>query len=156
VAYNGGMQVLNWFTQHWFDCIETLGVVGSLLFTARIAHKDERAQQISNMFTVNEAYNSIWSRLGEPALARIRKKEVNLQDHPVTDQEWAFVTMLLLHLDTVRRASQAGLFITLERLPSDVRNFLSLPLPWAVWQNIRTFQNEEFVEFIETVMKTQE
>jgi hypothetical protein len=147
------METFRWFAEHWFESVETLGVVGSLLFTAYIAHKDERSRQISNMFAVNERHDFIWSQLGEPGLARVRQKDVNLREQPVTDREWAFVTMLLLHLDTVRRALQAGLFITLDGLQSDIRYFLSLPIPRAVWETIRPFQDKEFIELVERALK---
>ncbi|MDR3411949.1 MAG: hypothetical protein P4L87_13565 [Formivibrio sp.] len=147
------MEIFHWATGHWFECVETLGIIASFLFTAYVAHKDERARQISNMFAVNERHDFIWSQLGEPGLTRIRQKDVNFREQPVTDREWAFVTMLLLHLDTVRRASQAGLFITLDGLQSDIRYFLSLPIPRAVWETIRPFQDKEFIELVEKALK---
>ncbi|MDR3562666.1 MAG: hypothetical protein P4N59_14695 [Negativicutes bacterium] len=147
------MGIFRWLAEHWFDSVETLGVIGGFLFTAYIARKDERARQIGNMFAVNERHDFIWSQLEQPSLARIRKNNVDLQKQPVTDQEWAFVTMLLLHLDTVRRASNAGLFIKLGGVQSDIRYFLSLPVPKAVWEMIKPFQDPEFIELVENALR---
>jgi hypothetical protein len=34
-------------------------------------------------------------------------------------------------------------------LRQDVRSFFSLPLPKAVWEKTKIFQNQDFVKFVE-------
>jgi hypothetical protein len=144
----------DWLLGHWFDFIETVGVVGSLLFTAHTVRKDERARQITNMLTISDRNIVIWSKLFDhPQLSRILKMDMDLDKEPVTDEESVFIKMLLLHLDTVRRAMDAGLFVTINGLQSDIRFFLSLPIPKAVWEKIKPFQDQEFVKFVETALQ---
>ncbi len=102
------------------------------------------------MLAVSEQSTSIWTKLSErPQLSRILKKDADLSKQPVSDEEWAFVKTLLLHLDTVHRAMEAGLFIKIKGLQSDIRFFLSLPIPKAVWEKIKPFQDGDFVAFVE-------
>jgi hypothetical protein len=135
------------------DLAQTLGIVGGLLFTAHAIRRDERARQITNMLAVSEQSNSIWTKLSERSqLSRILKMDADLSKQPVSDEEWAFVKTLLLHLDTVRRAMEAGLFTEIKGLQSDIRFFLSLPIPKAVWEKIKPFQDSDFIAFVENCL----
>jgi hypothetical protein len=148
-----GEVAANWILEHWFDLFQTVGIVGGLLFTAYAVRKDERARKITNLIALNERHDYIWSKLYErPELARILKKDVDLNRQPISDEEWLFAKMLIIHLDTVRRAAKAGMFVEIKGIKSDIRDFLRLPIPKMVWEKIRPFQDEEFVEFVETAL----
>jgi hypothetical protein len=111
-----------WFATHWFDAIETVGVISGLLFTAHTIRKDERARQITNMIAINARYTDIWQEFyRRPELSRVLKPGVDLEKEPVTDQEWLFVKMLIIHLDTVRHAMKAGMFVKIEGLKFHVK-----------------------------------
>ncbi len=147
------MEVANWIHRYWFDLFQTVGIVGGLLFTAYAVRKDERARKITNLIALNERHDYIWSKFYErPELARVLKKEVDLNRQPISDEEWLFAKMLIIHLDTVCRAVKAGMFIEIKGIKSDVREFLRLPIPKMVWEKIRPFQDEDFVEFVETTL----
>ncbi len=47
---------------------------------------------------------------------------------------------------------EAGLFTEIKGLKSDIRFFLALPIPKAVWKKIRPFQDEDFVAFVENCL----
>lgn len=49
-----------WFSGHWFDCIQTLGIVAGFIFSAYTLRKDERARQITNTLEVSDRYGRIW------------------------------------------------------------------------------------------------
>jgi hypothetical protein len=147
------MWVLNWLVEHWLDLIQTVSIVGSLLFAAHTIRKDERARTISNTIALNEQYTQIWHEFYErPALSRILKKDVDLEK-PVSDEETLFVKTLILHLDTVRRAMKAGIFAKIQGLQNDVRDFFVLPIPKIVWEKIKLFQDKDFVAFIDDCLK---
>jgi hypothetical protein len=147
------MEAANWIPQHYFDLFQTVGIVGGLLLTAYAVRKDERARKITNLIALNERHDYIWSKFYDrPELARILKKDVDLNRQPISDEEWLFAKMLIIHLDTVRRAVKAGMFIEIKGIKSDVREFLRLPIPKMVWEKIRPFQDEDFVEFVETTL----
>jgi hypothetical protein len=144
------MAVFPWLGVHWFDFVQVIGVVGGLLLTSNTIRKDERARQISNLIAINARHDVIWAKLYErPELTRILKQHVDLVKDPITVAERLFVKMLFLHLDTVRRTAAAGLFVQLERIRADLECFMKLPIPKAVWEKLKTFQDEDFVKFVE-------
>ncbi len=144
------MEAFPWLAENWFDLLQTVGIVGGLIFTAVSLRKDDRAREIANLLAVNQQYRSIWKELyDQPKLFRVLQRDVNLKDHPVTDEERLFVKQLIVHLDTVRRAMKAGLFVKLEGLQADVREFFSLPIPQAVWEKLKPLQDADFVAFVE-------
>jgi hypothetical protein len=143
------MGVSPWITGHWFDLLQTLGIVGGLLFTAYAALKNERATKIASLIAANEQHREIWEQLyTNPRLSRVLKKTVNLDKEPISDEEALFVRLLILHLGTVYRAMKSGVFVKLQGLQRDIQEFFSLPIPKAVWEGVRPFQNPDFVEFI--------
>jgi plasmid maintenance system killer protein len=144
------MGVSTWVAQHWLDLAQTVGIVGGLLFSAYVTWKDERARRVGNSIAITEQYRQIWKELYERAeLSRVLAKDADVQKQPVSNQEELFVKTLVLHLGTVYRAMKHSEFVELEGLRKDVREFFSLPIPGAVWQLIKSFQDREFVKFVE-------
>ena len=144
------MAISAWLAEHWFDLLQTAGIMGSLVFTGYAVRKDERARIIGNLIGIQDQYVRIWREMFErPQLGRVLKSDVNLKDEPMTDAEWLFVKMLILHLDTVRRATKAGMFVDLDGLQEDIRHFFGLPIPKAVWEKLKPFQDKQFITFIE-------
>jgi hypothetical protein len=82
-------------------------------------------------------------------LARVLEKRVDLEVQPASLQEWLFVKLLILHLDTVYHAMKAEMFVSLEGLQKDIKEFFSAPIPWTIWEKLKPFQDEDFVEFVE-------
>lgn len=147
----GIMAAMNWLANHWFDLLQSIGIVGGLIYTALAAREDTASRQISNLIAVSGRYYDIWRELfRQPHLARILNANIDLTKAPVTDEERLFVKMLLLHLDTVRRAMSAGVFVKLNGLKDDIREFVSLPIPNVVWQKMKPFQDKDFVDFVES------
>jgi hypothetical protein len=148
------MEAANWILEHWFDLFQTLGIVGGLLFTGFAILKDERARKISNMIAVKQQYRDIWEKLyWHPKLFRVLKDDVDLRNQPVTDEEWLFIKFNIFNLDTIYRSMKSGMFVHLEGLQKDVKEFYSLPIPQAVWEKIKPYQDAEFIEFVESALK---
>jgi hypothetical protein len=143
------MGVSPWITGHWFDLIQTIGIVGSLLFAAYAALREERATKIATLFAANEQYREIWQELYDnPRLSRVLKTNVNLDKESISEEEALFVNLLILHLGTVYRATKSGMFVRLQGLRRDIQEFFSLPIPKAIWEKTKPFQNADFVAFI--------
>jgi plasmid maintenance system killer protein len=148
------MEVSRWLTEHWFDLLQTVGIVGSLLFAAYTTRKDVRARKIGNSIAINEQYRQIWKELYErPELSRVLEKAVDLGKKPISVQEELFVNMLILHLSTVYRAMRHGEFVKLEGLRKDVEGFFSLPVPRVMWEKIKPLQDTDFIAFIEDCLR---
>ena len=148
------MQVSQWLAANWFDLLQTLGIVGGLLFTAYAIRKDEKGRKISNLIAMNQQHHEIWRELYErPELGRVLKEEADVNSAPVSDAERLFVNSLILQLSTVFSAMKEGMFVPLEGLKEDIKGFFSLPIPKNVWEKNRSLQNGEFVRFVESCLR---
>jgi hypothetical protein len=144
------MGTLSWVTEHWFDLLQTVGIVGGLVFTAYTTQKDERARKIGNLIAIASQNREIWKEVyDQPELSRVLARDVNLRKQPISEEEGLFVKLLILHLDTVYRAMRAGMFVNLQGLRKDIKEFFSWPIPKAIWEKIKPFQDEDFVRFVE-------
>jgi hypothetical protein len=148
------MGVFSWIHEHWFDLLQTVGIVGGLLFTSLAVWRDDRSRKISNLISINQQYREIWKELYErPELSRLLDKNADVVRTPVSDQESLFINLLILHLDSVFRATRAGMAVKFEGLQKDVAEFFKLPIPKAVWRQMKPFHNKDFVRFIEAALK---
>ena len=148
------MAAYHWFSEHWFDLLQTVGIIGSLLIGAYAMWRDEQARKIANAIAINDQYRRVWQGIYDhPALARVLEKDADLIEQPTSIGEEMFVTTLIAHLNTVFRAMQSGEFVKLEGLRKDVQGFLKLPIPRFVWEKIKPLQEDKFVAFVEYCLK---
>jgi hypothetical protein len=78
---------------------------------------------------------------------------VDTAKEPVTDAERVFVTLVILHINAVYYTMSDQLVVKYEGLRRDIAQFLSLPIPRAVWGKNKRFQNDDFARFIDSVLK---
>jgi hypothetical protein len=144
------MGIGNWILQNGFNLVSAIGIVASLLFTAFSLRSEAKTRQIANLLTITANHREIWNEfLNNPKLARVREATADTVKEPVTDAERVFVTMIILHIGSVYYAMKDELVVKLEGLRRDVSQFLSLPIPKAVWERMKCLQNEALVKFIE-------
>src|ERR1035438_5184134 len=128
------MEVLSWIVVHWFELLQSVGIVCGLLFTGFALRAEKRVVAVQTLFTITEHHRSLWTQLySRPELGRILEKKPDFMDRPITEDETRFVNLLILHLFAVYRASLAGIYTTPENLGNDVRHFFVLPIPQKVW-----------------------
>ncbi len=144
------MALLNWVSEYWPSVIQNLGIIGGLGFTAYSLWKDERARRVANYIAISGQYREIWSLpFHNPELVRVLEADVDLNKTPVTAQEEIFVNQVIVHLDIVRRAIKAGVFVKMDGLRKDVRDFFSLPIPRAVFEKNKPLQDKDFIKFMD-------
>jgi hypothetical protein len=142
----------SWFSEHWFDLLQSVGIIGSFMLAAYTTWKDTKARRVGNSIAINNQYRSIWKDIYEhPQLARVLDVEADAKDISVGEE--LFVTTIIAHLSTVFRAMKQGEFVKLEGLQNDVREFFALPIPKAVWTKTKLLQNQDFAAFIESSLK---
>jgi hypothetical protein len=88
-----------------------------------------------------------------PALARILDASANISAQPISLQERFFVSMIFQQLNASFQAMKNGLVVKPEGVRKDVRSFVSLPIPKAVWEKAKSLQNEDFVRFVEDCLE---
>jgi hypothetical protein len=135
------------------DLLEPIGIIAGLVFSGTALRNDVRSRRIENRIKLTEGYREIWSvLLSDPSLGRIRRNDVDLIQFPVTpgeDRLGRFVFQNILLAYDARKAGQLGDIGDFEK---DVAEFISRPIPQAVWKEIARFQPEDFRRFVERQM----
>ncbi|SDS02477.1 hypothetical protein [Opitutus sp. GAS368] len=141
---------MSWFADNWFTALQTLAIVSGFAFTCITLRRDARSRRVGNLFQLTAHHHDVWAELfKQPELRRVLSARADLDREPVTDNEALFVGFLILHLSTAHQAIKQGLMDPLDGLGADIRTFFARPVPRAVWQNLRQFQDAGFVAYVE-------
>jgi hypothetical protein len=151
------MGIGEWISQNWFD-IFTMFFGSGLWFAAFSIRKDAdirkeevKARKVANLLAITANHREVWNKfLNNPELKRVLNPAADPIKKPVTDAEEMFVNMVMLHTNSVYYTMSDQLVVTYEGLRRDVAQFLSLPIPKAVWEKTKQFQNDDFVAFVES------
>ncbi len=147
------MRILGWVSEHWFNFLQTAGILVGFFTAAHTIRTDTKERKIGNLFALTNAHREIWSRLYErEELARVLSEAVNLQREPITAEEELFVHTLILHLRAAFKARDLGMQFDDDAVAADIRQFFNRPIPRAVWKRSKVFQDRAFVEFVERCM----
>jgi len=150
------MEGPQWIADNWVNLLNAVGVVGGLLFTATSLRAGAKTQRIANLLTITTNHREIWKHFSSRSeLARVLDPAADVTAKPVTPDEAEFVNFVILHLSSAYYAMKDGIVIKLEGLRRDVCSFFSLPLPHAVWEKSRIFQNDDFIEFVESCQSSE-
>jgi hypothetical protein len=144
------MEVWLWILEHWLDLLQSVGIIAGLLFTVHTIRTDARSRRIANHLIFSGQYRDIWKQTYvRPELARVFELDVDLVRAPVTNEERLFARLLILHLDGIHRAMKEKMFASLSGLQKDVRMSFERPVLRAVWEEVKEFQDPDFVAFVE-------
>ena len=123
------MEALRWIIEHWLDFLQSVGIIAGLLFTVHTIRTDAKGRRIANLIAFTQQNRDIWERMYErPELARVFESEVDLDRAPVTNED---------------------MFVSLSGLQKDIRMSFARPVLRAVWDEIKEFQDDDFVAFVE-------
>ena len=143
--------MLRWVLENWFELLSAIGIVGGLFFTAFSLRSETKTRRIANLLAITSNHREVWKEfLRHPELASVFDPSADVSKHPVTRHEQMFVELVILHTSSVYYAMKDELVVKLEGLRRDVSQFLSLPIPSAIWDRIKLVQNDDFVAFIES------
>lgn len=144
------MEILGWIDIHWFDLLQTASIVVGLFATAHSIRAEANERRIQNLFTLTEAHRDLWTELyDKPELARVLQDDLDLKKSPIHRNEELFAHLLILHLATWYKARSLGSDLDDEAVSADIRQFFSHPIPRAVWEKSKQFQDHDFVAFVE-------
>jgi hypothetical protein len=139
-----------WLAQNWFDLLSSVGI----LFAAYTIHIDAKARRIGNFLTLTANYREVWKEcFRNPDLVRVLDASADVAGHPPTLTEELFVNLVISQMSSFYYAAKSDLIIKLEGSGQDMAQFLSLPVPKAVWQKAKPLQNRDFVAFIDSAAK---
>lgn len=139
-----------WLKTEWFSLIQTVGVIGGLIFTGATVRRDARAREAENLLAFAERHRSLWSEIaGRPELHRIIEKNADLSINPITAAEYVALNVVIVHYELGWRMARSADRADLKPLSKDVQNFFALPLPRNVWNATKDCHSQRFVEFVE-------
>jgi hypothetical protein len=127
------MEFWSWLGQNWFSFLQSVGIIGGLVFTAASLRINGKARRTSNLLAITKQHRDIWRELwNRPELSRLLKPTVDFERKPITLEEELFVKFVILHLGSAHHASEQAMLIPPEQLRQDVRWFFSLAIPKAI------------------------
>jgi hypothetical protein len=139
-----------WLTTHWFDLLQTASILVGFFTAAYTMRTNTLERKIGNLFALTTSHRDIWSKLYEQKeLSRVLSPSVNLREHPVTLEEELFVHILILHVRTAFKARDLGMQFDDDAVSADIRQFFNRPIPLAVWDRSKAFQDREFVAYVD-------
>lgn len=145
-----------WLAHHWFQLIQTLGIVAGLTLSGWSAWAQRRALRIDGLVRLTEGHRALWQEVfDKPSLLRVTDPDANLEAQPITGEERLFVMLLVLHLNAAFEATRAGTIAPIWGLQSDIRALFALPIPRAVWNDAKDFQSPEFNALIDAELVPQ-
>ena len=143
-----------WLDENWFSLLESLGIVGSLLFTAITLRKDLQAKRVTEYLTLAGQHRRLWGQLyRRPRLAHLLKPDRNLDALPVTSEERLFLELAFVHFHTGWLLAREGSLTPMSVLAADAGHFFGLPVPAYVWERTKSVLEREFVAFVDDAVE---
>lgn len=145
------MGFLHWVSTNLQLIITDIGIIGGLLFTGFQMRSEAKTRRVANLLTVTANHREIWhSIFSNPHLTRVLDRNASLKVKAATESEEIFVITVILHLASVYAAQKDNLIIKEDGLRRDVQDFLSRPIPEAVWEKMKILYNDDFVTFVKS------
>ena len=143
-----------WLSDNWVSFFQTLGICGSLLFTAETLRRDVEAKRVSEYLTLNTQHRRLWGQLHQrPRLAHLLDADRSLETRPVTTEERLVLELAFVHFHTGWLVARKGSLVPLGVLAADAGHFFRLPVPREVWAQVRGTHQPEFVAFVEEAVR---
>lgn len=144
-------EAVGWLSAHWFDVVQSVGIIGSLLFSIRVVRASNKVQRVANLFQLTQYHREIWSlTFTHPELRNINRSGPEFEAGEISSDERLFVSLLIHHLSSAFEAHKVNAIVPSEGLRRDVVSFFGRPIPRKIWQEVRSYQNEDFVYFVES------
>ncbi len=137
----------------WFDLLQFVFIVGGFALSYAALKNDARASRVEHLLQLNQSYREIWAKTyAQPELLRIKKSDVDLVNHPITEVEQRMAKEIIMHIAVVYEAIQNKL-IDKGEMEKDIVEYLKLPISNTVWQEVKSYHNKQFVSYIDELLK---
>lgn len=137
-----------WFRESWFDLVQSLALLLTLIFTGMAVRQNSRALHATNIVAMTDLRRETWQLfMDRPELHRILADRPNPPEPSRIDHRFIVSVLDLVHATLeLDRVGRKGTFA--RNLDRDVAELLHKPIPEAIWTRIREFYPEEFERFI--------
>src|SRR3954468_16019751 len=140
------MGFLHWLQENWLDLFQTAAIVSGFVAMSR----DRRKEKVQNRIYFTERHGNLSRReVYDPKLTRVSQPVIELKASPLTPFEENHVRQKFHHLAATYYATKNGVYTQPTALPEDIRSYIALPIPKAVWRKMKKFLDPDFVRFVE-------
>lgn len=147
------MDFYHWVGTHGLDLIQSIGIVAGFSLNVVAYRRDDQSRQVENQINLAQSHQELWrEQFRDPQLKRILEPEADLDLNPMTFVEKQFVKLLVTHMNSFFYANRYGLTVNVNGAEIDVGQLFSLPIPKRVWEEVKAFQNKDFVEFVDACL----
>lgn len=137
---------------YWFEVLQSIFIVGAFVHTYYSTRYENRSRKAEYLLQITQSHREIWGKTyAQPELLRIKKANVDLQKNPITELERRFAKEVIMHIYSVYEAISIGLFNKGD-MEKDVADYLQLPIPNVVWQEVKRYYNKRFVSDIDKLL----
>jgi hypothetical protein len=144
------VSLVAWLNDNWFSFLQSVGIGGSLLFTAVTLRKDLQAKRVREYLILAGQHRRLWGQLHRrPKLARLLDPSRDIAMRPVTDEERLFLELAFVHFHTGWLLAREGSLTPMSVLATDAGHFFRLPVPAYVWERTKSVLEPEFVTFVD-------
>ena len=150
------VSLVPWLNDNWFPFLQSVGIGGSLLFTAITLRKDLQAKRVREFLILAGQHRRLWGQLHRrPKLARLLDPDRDVTARPVSTEERLFLELAFVHFHTGWLLAREGSLTPMSVLAADAGHFFRLPIPAFVWQRTKSVLEPEFVNFVDEAVATE-
>jgi hypothetical protein len=128
--------------------IDKIAVVIGLYFAIKSFRLNAKIAKVSFIHQLTQSHRDIWIRIAN---------DTNLQqiDNPSADpdnvslEQEKYVVFVLLNTNVAFDAHKEKVYLFSKQAQIDTGEFFNLPIPNAVWNSVKKYYDDDFVEFIE-------
>lgn len=141
---------MDWISANLLDLVQTLSIVVGFIAAIYNFRELRREQRIENSIKITESHREIWRiTIENDELLRLLDSQADPLQEPPTFAERLFVRFVALHYNTVIEAVTAQRLSIRPGLREEVGSFFALPVPSAIWDDVRHSQSRAVVDFVD-------
>lgn len=141
----------------WFTSLQSLGIILGFFFSGYAIWKDVGVGKLQNYILLVQNHRAVWTMLlDDSRLSRVISQTIPNDEMEITYEESYFLRFLFLHITCSFEMSKRGKIIDIQKDRNDIRDLLSLPLVGLFWEKNGHFYNEDFRNYIDLCVVTED
>ena len=138
--------------KNWFDLLQSSFIISGFVLSFIAARNNRCARKLAHLFHINQSHREIWSKIYTyPELLRIKEAHIDLEKHPITEFESRMIKEMIIHIYTIYEAIHNNL-IEKGEMEKDIYDFLRLPIPSVIWEEVKMYHKKQFVDYIDELL----
>lgn len=138
--------------KNWFDLLQSSFIIGGFILSFITTQNNIRSRKLEHLLHINRSYREIWSKTYTfPELLRVRQTSIDLKIHPITEHERRMIKEMIIHIYAIYEAIQSNQ-IEKGEMDKDIYDFLHLPIPNCIWNEVKIYHNKQFIDYIDELL----